>query len=64
MDRCPLTKETCGHEQCFFWVKLSDYEGCPFDLADQAIQDFKIKHVIPLALKADQLVSDYLKGKK
>lgn len=64
MDRCPLTKEACGEERCFFWMKLTDYEGCPFDIADQAIQDFKTTHVLPLARKADKLVTDYLKGRK
>jgi len=64
MERCPLTKETCGQKQCLLWIKLTDYEGCPFDLADLAIQNFKVKDVLPLARKADKLVTDYLKRHK
>ncbi len=62
--RCPISKESCGHEQCVLWVKLSDYEGCPLDIADQAIEDFKINVLLPAALKADSLVKQYLKRQK
>lgn len=63
-DKCPMTKESCGQERCILWVKLSDYEGCPLDIADQAIEDFKMNTLLPAALKVDSLVKQYLKRQK
>jgi hypothetical protein len=62
VDRCPITKEECGLEKCILWMRLSDYAGCPFDLADQAIQDFKQNTLLPAARKLDELVRNYLQS--
>lgn len=61
MDRCPFTKEVCGEESCILWTKLRDYAGCPLDIADQAIQEFKETTLLPAARTLDQMVRDYMK---
>lgn len=63
MEICPITKAACGPD-CLFIIKLTDYEGCPFDIADKAIQDLKINTILPLAKELDQRVRKYLQGKK
>ena len=63
MNTCPLTRQPCNDEIakiCPLRIKLEDFEGCPFDLADRAIQDFKINTLIPAALKLDEFVRKYL----
>ena len=65
MDKCPLTAQPCTDESaCPFVIKLEDYEGCPFDLADKAIQNLKQTVILPAALRLDELVDRFLKGKK
>lgn len=64
MNTCPLTKQPCdGGSGCLFVVKLDDFEGCAFDLADKAIQDFKANTLLPAALKLDGMAKKYLKDK-
>ena len=64
MEICPLSGKKCDNEEtCPLLIKLDDFQGCPFDLADRAIQDFKINTVIPAAMKLDGLVKKYLKGR-
>lgn len=62
MDICPITKGKCGGSDCALWVTLDDFAGCPFELADRAIQDLKKNTLLPAALKLDGLVAKYLRG--
>lgn len=63
MNTCPLTKQPCnGKSGCPFVIKLEDFQGCAFDLAYKAIQDFKVNTLLPAALKLDGLVKKYLKS--
>ncbi len=65
METCPLTSQKCDDESaCPLVIKLDDFTGCPFDLADKAIQDFKLNTLLPAALKLDGLVKKYLTGGK
>ena len=62
METCPLTSQACKDEKaCPLLVTLDDYKGCPFDLADIAIQHFKQNTVLPVAKKLDELVNRFLK---
>jgi len=45
-------------------MKLDDYEGCPFDLADKAITNLKETVLLPAAIRLDEVVNRFLKGKK
>ena len=65
MDKCPLTSQPCTDESaCPILVKLEDYEGCPFDLADKAIQNFKETVVLPAVIHLDELVNRFRKRKR
>lgn len=59
MNICPLTKGECGGSDCPLWVRLTDYQGCPFDLADKALQNFKRDVLLPAARTVDQIVKEY-----
>ncbi len=62
MQICPLSKQPCENEEtCPLRIKLEDFEGCPFDLADKAIQYLKTNTILPAARKLDGLVQKYLK---
>lgn len=64
MEKCPINQQPCGGDQCVLWLKLDDFEGCPLDLADKAIQDFKTNTILPAAIKLDGLVKRALKQKE
>lgn len=62
MEICPLSKQKCENEEsCPLVIELEDFKGCPFELADKAIQDLKQNTIIPAAIKLDALVKKYLK---
>ncbi len=63
MMNCPLTRQACEDPtECRFAIKLEDFHGCPLDLAEKAIQDFKLNTLIPGALKLDGIVRKILTG--
>lgn len=55
MQICPITAQDCIDEaSCRLVIRLEDYVGCPFDLAADALQDFKQTTVLPAAAKLDE----------
>lgn len=62
MNICPLNKQKCNESACPLVIKLDDFVGCPFDLAEKAVQYMKINTLLPAALKLDKLAKKYLSG--
>lgn len=63
MLKCPLTARDCeSGTECRLKITLEDFTGCPFDLAQKAIQHLKVNTLLPAALKFDEIVKRVLGG--
>jgi len=60
---CPITKKECPQDQCPLWLVLDDFEGCPFDLANQSLKDFGENTLKPIARMADMFIQQ-IKGRR
>ena len=64
MKNCPITKQVCEDPaECALAIELEDFHGCPFELAEKAIEDLKKNTLMPLALKLDEKMKKFLGGR-